>query len=180
MLSISSSKNQEFIEKFHKDKGYHPTWLRGKSYTATMFWAEAVKKAGSTDPTAVIAWAIEFALKGLPYTLECNPETRCTVLYFKDTARAFMELSAADAGKIQTRIYNLSGITPPFSAQELVEAIAKQIPGARLAFDPDPVVVELLRELGALKINDDCARAEWGMQTACSLDAMIEDFCLEF
>jgi branched-chain amino acid transport system substrate-binding protein len=57
MLSIPSSKNQEFIEKSHKDKGYYPTWLRGKSYTATMFWAEAVKKAGSTDPSAVIkAW----------------------------------------------------------------------------------------------------------------------------
>ena len=57
MLSIPSPKNQEFIEKFQKDKGYYPTWLRGKSYTATMFWAEAVKKAGSTDPSAVIkAW----------------------------------------------------------------------------------------------------------------------------
>ena len=57
MLSIPLSKNQEFIEKFYKDKGYYPTWLRGKSYTATMFWAEAVKKAGSTDPSAVIkAW----------------------------------------------------------------------------------------------------------------------------
>jgi len=57
MISIPSAKNQEFIEKFYKDKGYYPTWLRGKSYTATMFWAEAVKKAGSTDPSAVIkAW----------------------------------------------------------------------------------------------------------------------------
>ena len=57
MISIPSPKNQEFIEKFYKDKGYYPTWLRGKSYTATMFWAEAVKKAGSTDPSAVIkAW----------------------------------------------------------------------------------------------------------------------------
>ena len=57
MISIPLSKNQEFIEKFYKDKGYYPTWLRGKSYTATMFWAEAVKKAGSTDPSAVIkAW----------------------------------------------------------------------------------------------------------------------------
>ncbi|MFZ0932259.1 MAG: ABC transporter substrate-binding protein [Syntrophobacteraceae bacterium] len=57
MLSIPLPKNEEFIAKFYKDKGHYPTWLRGKSYTATMFWAEAIKKAGKTDPSAVIkAW----------------------------------------------------------------------------------------------------------------------------
>ena len=57
MLSIPSEKNRQFINKFFKEKGYYPTWLRGKSYTATMFWAEAVKKAGTTDVNAVIkAW----------------------------------------------------------------------------------------------------------------------------
>ena len=30
MLSIPTEKNKEFIAKFHKDKGYYPTWLRGK------------------------------------------------------------------------------------------------------------------------------------------------------
>jgi branched-chain amino acid transport system substrate-binding protein len=56
-LSIPTKKNEEFVAKFHKDKGYYPTWLRGKAYIATMFWAEAVKKAGSTDVAAVIkAW----------------------------------------------------------------------------------------------------------------------------
>jgi branched-chain amino acid transport system substrate-binding protein len=56
-LSIPTKKNQEFIAKFQKDKGYFPTWLRGKAYISTMFWAEAVKKAGTTDVNAVIkAW----------------------------------------------------------------------------------------------------------------------------
>ena len=56
-LSIPTKKNQEFVAKFKKEKGYYPTWLRGKAYIATMFWAEAVKKAGSTDVAAVIkAW----------------------------------------------------------------------------------------------------------------------------
>lgn len=56
-LSIPTKKNLEFVEKFKKDRGYYPTWLRGKAYIATMFWAEAVKKAGTTDVNAVIkAW----------------------------------------------------------------------------------------------------------------------------
>ena len=56
-LSIPTKKNEEFVAKFYKDKGYYPTWLRGKAYIATMFWAEAVKKAGTTDVQQVIkAW----------------------------------------------------------------------------------------------------------------------------
>jgi branched-chain amino acid transport system substrate-binding protein len=56
-LSIPTKKNEEFVAKFYKDKGYYPTWLRGKAYIATMFWAEAVKKAGTADVAAVIkAW----------------------------------------------------------------------------------------------------------------------------
>jgi branched-chain amino acid transport system substrate-binding protein len=47
MLSIPGQANQEFVEGFKKAKGFYPTWLRGKAYAATMFWAEAVKKAGS-------------------------------------------------------------------------------------------------------------------------------------
>ena len=53
MLSIPGAANQEFIEGFKKSKGYYPTWLRGKAYLATMMWAAAVQKAGSTDVDAV-------------------------------------------------------------------------------------------------------------------------------
>lgn len=57
MLTIPTAKNEAFKEKFKAEKGYYPSWLRGKAYTATLFWAEALKKAGSTDPEAVIeAW----------------------------------------------------------------------------------------------------------------------------
>ncbi len=57
MISIPTPENKAFIEGFYKEKGYYPTWLRGKAYMATMFWAAAVKKAGKDDTEAVInAW----------------------------------------------------------------------------------------------------------------------------
>ena len=57
MLTIPTARNKEFIEGFYKEKGYYPSWLRGKAYTAVMFWAEAIKKAGTDDVDAVIkAW----------------------------------------------------------------------------------------------------------------------------
>jgi nucleoside-diphosphate-sugar epimerase len=126
------------------------------------------------------AWAIEYALKGQPYVLKCDPATRCPVLYFKDAAQALADLAAADPARIQTRIYNIAGISPAFSALELVDIIKNRVPGARLTFEPDRVVVELLRELGVMRINDDCARAEWGLRIAYPLKAMVEDFIDEF
>jgi nucleoside-diphosphate-sugar epimerase len=126
------------------------------------------------------AWAIEYSIKGLPYTLNCDPETRCPALYYKDAAMALKGLASADPSRIRTRVYNIAGITPPFSASELVKVIGKRIPEAQLSFNPDPVVVELLRELGALKISDECARQEWGWQLAYPLEAMVDDFIGEF
>jgi branched-chain amino acid transport system substrate-binding protein len=57
MVTIPTEENKRFIEGYYKDKGSYPFWLRGKSYNATMFWAEALKKAGKDDVGAVIkAW----------------------------------------------------------------------------------------------------------------------------
>ncbi|HEX7540228.1 MAG TPA: NAD-dependent epimerase/dehydratase family protein, partial [Syntrophales bacterium] len=45
------------------------------------------------------AWAIEYSIKGLPYTLNCDPETRCPALYYKDAAMALKGLAAADPSR---------------------------------------------------------------------------------
>ena len=126
------------------------------------------------------AWAIEYSIKGLPYTLNCEPGTRCPALYYKDAALALKGLASADPDRIRTRVYNIAGITPPYSARDLVDAITRRIPAAPLSFKPDPVVVELLRELGTLKISDECARTEWDWQLAYPLEAMVDDFIAEF
>lgn len=126
------------------------------------------------------AWAIEYSLKGLPYVLNCEPDTRCPALYYKDAALSLKMLAEADASRIDTRIYNIAGIAPPFSAKELVSVIEARVPGARLSFLPDPTVVELLQELGVLKISDECAREEWGWKISYPLAAMVDDFIEEF
>jgi branched-chain amino acid transport system substrate-binding protein len=57
MVTIPTEENKRFIEGYYKDKGIYPFWLRGKSYNGTMFWAEALKKAGTDNVSAVIkAW----------------------------------------------------------------------------------------------------------------------------
>jgi branched-chain amino acid transport system substrate-binding protein len=56
-MTIPTKKNEEFMAKYYKEVGRYPVSFVAKTYLATMFWAEAVKKAGTTDVDAVIkAW----------------------------------------------------------------------------------------------------------------------------
>jgi nucleoside-diphosphate-sugar epimerase len=126
------------------------------------------------------SWAIEEPLKGNPYELLVEPETRCPVIYFKDAARALRLLAQAKRSQIVTIIYNLAGICPPFSAKELVTVVRTRIPEAQLTFNPDPKVMELLREIGRLRIDDRCAQSEWGWHIDYPLEEMVDDFIKEF
>jgi len=58
MLSIPTQMNKDFVAAYHKANGHYPSWLHAKAYLAVMFWAEAVKTAGTAeDVDAVIkAW----------------------------------------------------------------------------------------------------------------------------
>ena len=89
-------------------------------------------------------------------------------------------MAQAERSHISTMIYNLAGISPPFSARELVDTVRTRIPEARLTFNPDRKVMELLREIGRLKIDDSCAQSEWGWHVAYSLEEMVDDFIGEF
>jgi threonine 3-dehydrogenase len=126
------------------------------------------------------AWAIEEPLRGHSYELRCEPETKCPVIYFKDVVRALRLLSQAKRSQISTMIYNLAGISPPFSARELVTVVRTRIPEAQLTFNPDQKVMELLREIGRLRIDDRCAQSEWGWHIDYSLEEMVDDFIKEF
>ncbi len=126
------------------------------------------------------AWALEEPLKGNPYELRVAPDTKCPAIYFKDAARSLWMLSQANASRIETMVYNIAGIRPAYSAQDLVDLVRQYVPGAVLTFEPDPATMELLREIGRLEIDDSRAQSEWDWQIAYSLPKMIEDFIEEF
>lgn len=55
--AIPLKKHKEFYKRWMKEKKYPPSLARVKGYVAVMFFAEAIKKAGTTDVDAVIkAW----------------------------------------------------------------------------------------------------------------------------
>ena len=125
-------------------------------------------------------WAIERPLQGLPYEILVEPGTRCPVIYYRDTVRALWELGNAPETGIKTRVYNISGMKPSYSAQELVDEVSARVPGARLSFAPDPRINGMLSQLGQLQLDDSRARGEWGWQAGYDLPGMVRQFMADF
>lgn len=125
-------------------------------------------------------WAIEHPLAGRAYRIPVEPETRCPTLYYKDAARAFWLLGRAKADQIKTKVYNVAGQRPAYTAAQLADAVRAQVPGADLDFAPDPGISQLLQGIGHPDLDDSPARREWGWEPAFELEAMVADFAAEY
>jgi threonine 3-dehydrogenase len=124
------------------------------------------------------SWMIEAAGKGEPFSVWTGPDTVVPILYYKDAAKAAIDLAAAPLDDIKTINYLIDGPRPTPNAGELADAIRARIPDAVITFDPDPAAaVSLSRNLN---IDDSYARNEWGWAPTYGLDAMIDDFLAEF
>ena len=135
---------------------------------------------GITTPGVVqyTSWAIEESARGRPFTIWVTPETRFPIIYFKDAARAIVELGAAPPDRITTVNYLIAGPTPIASAGELAALVRARVPEARLDFQPDPTLQPMI-ERAALPIDDRNAREEWGWRAHFDQERIVDDFLRE-
>ncbi len=124
-------------------------------------------------------WAIEYAILGKPYDIFVTPETRCPVIYYKDAARTFIELAAAPRDQIRTICYNMVGITPVPSAEELKEKILEYIPDAEIGYAPEELAMNYQSMNDNVVWDDSAAREEWGWRPEYDFDKIIPDFMEE-
>jgi threonine 3-dehydrogenase len=124
------------------------------------------------------SWAIEESARGRPYAIYVEPETRCPVMYFKDAARAVVQLADAPQAAIGRVVYVIAGVTPIASAGELADRIRARIPGAQLTFAPDRELQPILDRL-LLPLDDRHAQAEWGWEAAYDQEGLLDDFLAE-
>ena len=124
---------------------------------------------GTTD------YAIEIfheARESNAYTCFLKEDTYLPMMYMPDAIRATIELMEAPAEKISIRTsYNVSGMS--FSPREISAAIAKHIPGFRVAYAPD--YRQQIAESWPQSIDDSVARKDWGWKQEYDLPAMVSD-----
>ena len=125
------------------------------------------------------AWAIEKSFQGEPYEIFVTPETAAPILYFKDAARAFLDLSKAPVQQIKTMNYNLAGIHPIPTAMDLNDTILRFLPHAKVSFKPDDLAMAFQKMHQGVRWDETPAVKEWNWNVQYDLEAMVEDFIKE-
>lgn len=120
------------------------------------------------------SWMIEKAGLGEPFAVWTGPDTVIPLLYYKDAAKAAIDLAASPLDSIRSINYLVDGPGETPTAGQIADAVRSRISDAEITFEPDPdASVSLSRNL---RIDDTYARQEWGWEPAYDLDAMIDDF----
>ncbi len=147
--------------------------FRGIRYPSIV--GPGVKTPGVVQYTS---WVIEESAKGRAFTVYVSPETRCPVMYFKDSALAIVKLAEAPVENIKMVNYLVAGVKPIATAQELVNIVRAKVPGAQIDFKPDPELQPILNKL-LLPIDDSLARKEWGWEAEYDQERIVDDFLEE-
>ncbi len=127
--------------------------------------------AGAASAFASRAFVDSVASGG--FTFRVRPGTRASLVYIEDALDALVRLLTAPAERLTRRIYNIQALSP--SAQEIADCIAVRLPQARLAFDPDPAVADLI-ESWPRRLIDESARRDWGWQPRYDLAGLADHF----
>lgn len=121
------------------------------------------------------AWMIEESAKGNPFTVWVKPNTKHAIMYFKDAARALIQLAESPPNYITRSGYVLSGIHPMPSANDLANVILEKLPQAKITFEPDPEQQEILDNL-TRPIDETNAQRDWNWKPEYNLKQMVDDF----
>jgi len=135
--------------------------------------------AKTKNVSIYIAWAIEKSYFGELYEIFVTSETAAPIIYFKDAARAFLEISRAPADQIKTMNYILAGVEPMPTAGDLKNTIVRHLPQAQLTFKPDPLAMAFQKMNQGVRWDETPAVREWNWKIKYNLDDMVKDFIRE-
>jgi threonine 3-dehydrogenase len=135
---------------------------------------------GVTTPSVVqfTSWVIEECAKGNPFTVNVTPETAVPVMYYKDAARAMIQLGEAPVEQIETVNYVVDGVKPAPTAGRLAEIVRSRIPDAEISFEPNAILQPAIDQ-AVRPLDDRHACTEWSWQPAYDQEAIVDDFLAE-
>ena len=125
---------------------------------------------GTTDYAVEIYYA---AVRGEDFACPIAAGTYMDMMYMPDALRAAVEVMEADPARLQHRnSFNIASMS--FDPEILTAAIRKEIPDFKMHYEVDPVR-EAIAQSWPDKMDDSCARAEWGWAPRYDLETMTKD-----
>ncbi|MBR1576293.1 MAG: NAD-dependent epimerase/dehydratase family protein [Bacteroidales bacterium] len=128
---------------------------------------------GTTDYAVDIYYA---AVRGEEFVCPIAAGTYMDMMYMPDALRAAIEIMEADPARLKHRnAFNIASMS--FDPEILACAVRKEIPGFRMRYEVDPVR-QAIADSWPDKMDDSCARQEWGWAPQYDLAAMTSDMIL--
>jgi len=113
------------------------------------------------------------ALKHKRYTCYIKKGTYLDMMYMPDAVKAAIDLMEADPLKLKHRnAFNVAAMS--FEPEMLAAEIKKHIPAFTMDYKIDPVR-QAIAESWPNKMDDSCAREEWGWYSEYDLEKMTRD-----
>ena len=125
---------------------------------------------GTTDYAVEIFYE---AVRTGHYTCPIPADVYMDMMYMPDALKAIVDLMEADPKRLRHRnSFNVTAMS--FTPEIIAEEIRKHIPEFTMDYDVDPVKEQISRSWPN-KLDDTCAREEWGWHPDWDLAAMVED-----
>ncbi len=125
---------------------------------------------GTTDYAVDIYYS---AVKGEEFVCPIAEGTYMDMMYMDDALRAAVEIMLADTDKlIHRNSFNIASMS--FSPEIIYDKIREYCPDFKMRYEVDPLR-QAIADSWPDKMDDSCARAEWGWAPRYDLDAMTRD-----
>ncbi|MDR0962691.1 MAG: NAD-dependent epimerase/dehydratase family protein [Mediterranea sp.] len=125
---------------------------------------------GTTDYAVDIYYS---AVKGEKFVCPIAEGTLMDMMYMPDALEAAITLMEADPKKLKHRnAFNIAAMS--FAPETIYAEIKKQIPEFEMTYDVDPLKQGIANSWPD-KLDDTCAREEWGWKPRYDLQAMTTD-----
>ena len=125
---------------------------------------------GTTDYAVEIYYA---AVKGEEFVCPLAHGTYLDMMYMPDAINAAIKLMEADPRYLVHRnSFNIASMS--FDPEEVYDAIRKHIPTFTMRYEVDPVR-QAIADSWPNKMDDVCARKEWGWTPSYNLESMTKD-----
>lgn len=130
----------------------------------------ALPGGGTTDYAVEVFYEI---LKNGHYTCEVPEDRYMDMLYMPDALQAIIQLMEADPDKLVHRnSFNITSMS--FTPNQLFAEIKKHLPNATFDYNIDPIK-DAISASWPNKLDDSCARKEWGWNPQWGIENMVED-----
>lgn len=125
---------------------------------------------GTTDYAVEIYYA---AVKGEEFVCPIGAGTYMDMMYMPDALKAAVDIMQADPTKlIHRNSFNIASMS--FDPEEVAAVIRKYVPSLKMRYEVDPVR-QKIADSWPDRMDDSCARQEWGWTPRYDLDAMTQD-----